>query len=107
MSETDKRKAEFVFRIQDNRIVVDPDVQPMGLTEAIGPEPPEDAKERRGKLKTALAFLEDQKAKGTRELSAKEVNQAFPDINDNTWGQARRKLKIKTEQRPDGWWWPL
>jgi len=107
VSETEKRKAEFVFRIQDNHIVVAPDVQPMGLAEAIGPEPPEDAKERRGKLKTALAFLEDQKAKGTRELSAKEVNQAFPDINDNTWSQARRKLKIKPVQGPDGWRWPL
>lgn len=107
VSETDKRKAEFVFRIQDNRIVVDPDVQPMGLTEAVGPEPPEDAKERRGKLKTALTFLEDQKAQGAREISAKEANQIFPEINDNTWSQARRKLKIKPVQGPDGWRWPL
>ncbi|MCX5915049.1 MAG: AAA family ATPase [Deltaproteobacteria bacterium] len=106
-SETEKKKAEFVFRIEDNHIVVVPDVQPMSIHEAMGPEPPEDAKERRGKLKTAMTFLEEQKAKGTHELSAKEVNQAFPDINDNTWSQARRKLKVKPVQRPDGWWWTL
>ena len=107
VSETERKKAEFVFRIENNQITVVPDVQPMGIREAMGPEPPEDAKERRGKLKTALIFLEEQKARSTRELSAKEVNQAFPDINDNTWSQARRKLKVKPVQRPDGWWWPL
>ena len=103
--EVEKREAEFVFRIQENHIVLAPDVQPIGLAEAVGPETPEDARERRGKLKTALTFLEDQKAKGTRELSAREVKQAYPEIGDNTWKQARRKMKVRTAQRMDGWWW--
>ena len=107
VSEAAKKEAEFVFRIQDNHIMLAQDVQPMCVAEAIGPELPEDAKERRGKLKTAITFLEEQQAKGTRELSAKEVNQLHPDINDNTWRQARQKLKIKTFQRLDGWWWVL
>ena len=104
VSETEKKKAEFVFRIENNQITVVPDVQPMDIREAMGPEPPEDAKERRGKLKIALSFLEEQKAKGTRELSAREVNQLFPDISGNTWSQARRKLKIDTKQAPGGGW---
>ena len=103
--EVEKREAEFVFRIQENHIVVATDVQPIGLAEAVGPEAPEDARERRGKLKTALTFLEDQKAKGTHELSAREVKQAYPEIGDNTWKQARRIVKAKTAQRMDGWWW--
>ena len=80
-------------------------MQPTGLAEAVGPEAPEDARNRRGKLKTAITFLEDQKAIGTRELSAREVKQLYSEISDNTWKQARRKVKVETAQRPDGWWW--
>jgi hypothetical protein len=77
VAEVEKRKPEFGFRILDNHIVVAADEQPIGIEEAVGPELPEDATERRGKMKEASAFLEEQKAKGTKEISAQEAMGLF------------------------------
>jgi hypothetical protein len=102
---TEKQAAAFGFRIQDNHIVIDPDAEPIAAEEAIRPETLDDAKDRRGKLKTAILFLEEQMAKGTKEIPAREAKEVLPEISDNTWKSARKKLEIQTERRVDGWYW--
>jgi len=106
----DLTDAQFSFRIPKgvDHIDVAVDEEPSSAAEALAPEPPEDAKERRGKLKTAVEFLEilkgdlgDQKD----SMPAKEIQATFPKINPNTWKQARRELGILTGQRSAGWFW--
>jgi hypothetical protein len=85
ISKTEKHRAEFGFRILENHIVVAENEQPISIQEAVGPELPEDATERRGKMKVAIAFLEEQKAKGTKEIPAQEVMEAMKDIGKRIW----------------------
>jgi hypothetical protein len=105
--EIEKREAEFGFRIQENHIMVALEAQPISAEEAVAPEAPEDAKKRRGKLKDAIAFLEQLKAEvGVGgEVPVKDIQQAFPGISDPTWHRARKKLGLETKQRPEGWVW--
>lgn len=102
----ERKQAEFGFRFEENHIVVAQNEEPPSIEDVTRPEPPEDAKDRRSKVETAVDFFEACRASGEKELPAKDVMEAHHGISKDIWAKARKKLGgISTEQRPDGWWW--
>jgi len=106
----DKMEAQFCFRIPKgvDRIEVAPDVEPISVQEALQPETPEDARERKSKRELAETILEGlEKDYGDQQegIPANVIQEGAKEIGRMTWKRVRDARGWTTRQMPWGWMW--
>jgi hypothetical protein len=106
----DKMEAQFCFRIPKgvDRIEVAPDVEPISVQEALQPETPEDARERKSKrelAETILEGLEKDYSDQQEGIPANVIQEGVKEIGRMTWKRVRDARGWTTRQMPWGWMW--